>query len=200
MAVLRLCGGNAPAKLVLLASLAASCADQIVRVQGHAVNREDPNTVQAQAKTLYPADLGGSGSGPDPGSRRLLLVRVHADEAYRRQTIEWKEHIVHQVESANRVLAGFGVELRIARIEPWAAESTGSELDQVLTDLEALDPVTDVDFVIGMVTPLPMVTTAIHMMGIQRMLGRHMVLRGADDTEEYQALAKGLKDLSREEI
>ena len=54
-------------------------------------------------------------------------------------------------------------------------------------------------FVIGLIAPAQVSTPSFHERGIARVLGKHIVLRGVDDTVEQRALEKQLRGLRGEE-
>jgi tetratricopeptide (TPR) repeat protein len=103
------------------------------------------------------------------------------------------------VRRANTVLGPTaGIELEIADTRPWPRKTPSGDIEAMLAELEDLDPGGDVHFVVGVATALPEVTTAIHQLGVARPLGKHLVVRGLNDTKEIALLGRVLNELSKE--
>ena len=151
------------------------------------------------ARALYPIKF-WKDAPERVGAVRKLRARVWTQEEYRRAILGAEVRLFRQVNRVNAVLrARFGVELEIESIKPWPQEGRLSSLEVALHQLEAHDPGKDVDFVIGMITPLPVATPAIHQLGMARLMGKHLVLRAMDDTTEFSAFQRMFKELEYEE-
>lgn len=156
-------------------------------------------SVEKHAKALMPATIGPRETDAR-ATRRKLRVRVWADEEYQRTTIGWQVRVYRQFERVNEVLRGvFGLELELVEVKTWTRDSRMSSLEAALLDLERLDPAADVDLVVGLDTPLPVVTSALHQLGRARILGSHLVMRGMDDAEELAVFNRSFPKLSSEE-
>jgi hypothetical protein len=123
-------------------------------------------------------------------------VRVYADEEYRLANLRWQERTTALVSEASAQLEeSFGAKLTIESIRPWKRQGAKDSTVQLLHELEAADRGDDVDWVIGFVSPLGLLTTSIHEIGMASLPGQHFVLRGIDDREEVTALAKYFGDI-----
>lgn len=154
-----------------------------------ACGRTQTDIQRDYAKSLYPAPIGDPAVEPPEG--RALIVRVYADEAHRNLTLGWQVRFYRTVQRANRVLQQqLGVRLVIDTAKPWPRQAGLGSLDSALFDLARHDPGDDVDFVIGLTTPMPAVSSAIHQLGAANLFGKHLVLRGMDDAEEMAAFSR----------
>jgi hypothetical protein len=160
---------------------------------------------QKEAATGRPADL----EAWEPAELQLperkeatvtaFRVRVYADEQYRLANVRWQEHIKALVSDASGQLEGsFGAKLAIESIRPWKRQGAKDSTLQLLHELEEADQGDEVDWVIGFVSPLGLLTTSIHEIGMASLPGKHFVLRGIDDREEAASLAKHFGDLDEQ--
>lgn len=155
---------------------------------------------QDAIKHLEPERLDLTPATPAQGAPRTLRVRVYADSDYRTTVLHWQRGIRGQIDRVNRVLeAVFNVHFQIESLRPWDGSHVGAGLGPILTELEALDPAREVDFVIGLVTPFRGLATSMHQIGWSHLLARHFVLRGMDDEEESLALDRQFNLLDPEE-
>lgn len=174
-------------RLLFVAAFAVACG------------RSQTDIQRDYARSLSPAPLGDP-DAPIPDDVRVLRIRVYADEAHRNMTLGWQVRFFRQVERANHVLAQqLRVRLEIESAKPWPRDAALSSLTAALYDLERFDSSEDVDLVVGLTSALPAVTAAVHQLGMARVLGRHIVLRGTDDAEEYAALSRALGKLDTDE-
>jgi tetratricopeptide (TPR) repeat protein len=135
-----------------------------------------------------------------PGAARAIRVRVYADRDYRELVLRWRLKARTQIDRINSVVQPvFGVRFEIESLREWDRSHVGQPLGSVLDEIEALDPAEEVDWVIGLATPLHGVATSVHQIGIAHVLARHFVLRGMDDEQEALAIERDLKLLSPEE-
>lgn len=152
---------------------------------------------------LMPHVAADSAEAPLRPVRSKLRLEILADARYRALP-EWHNEIATQVQQASDLLfRQVGVELDVARIGDWDRPKGSDDIERALRELEAEVPARDVDLVIGLITPLPLVTSAIHSLGVTRLMGRHIVLRGMDDVSEMMALREhfdALGDTERFEI
>lgn len=175
------------AALLLLLSCALACARPPENIQRDAARRAQD-----------PALLGSSGPARDPAlPERTYRVRAYADQPHRSQTPRWEERVRRQLARANETTAGrFGVTFELVDARPWNAQAPPAEpLSALVSALEALDPGTDVDLVLGYTASLPAVTTSQDQLGLARVLGRHVVLRGLESAEEDRATQESLRHL-----
>ena len=85
----------------------------------------------------------------------------------------------------------FGIRFEIEAFKRWDRRAPANSLFPVLEELEKHDPGTDVDWVVALVAPLPLVSTSIHCnRGMARTLGRHFVLRGMTSIQEMDGLRR----------
>ncbi|MGZ6143977.1 MAG: hypothetical protein ACXWLM_11605, partial [Myxococcales bacterium] len=161
-----------------------------------------PTPYQAQhsyAESLKPAEV-----KPPPGRPtreiRTLKVRAWADGDYQAQTPQWSQHVAEQIERASDVLeAQFGVRLQLESARPWTRSGSSARLGEPLDQLIALDPGTDVDWVIGFVSSLDIFSAAQEQLGFAPYFGRHFVLRGMFSAAETDEINRALNLLSADE-
>jgi tetratricopeptide (TPR) repeat protein len=175
--------------LVVLVGLLSACA------QGPTLEAVQ----RARARALRPVALG---STPELAEApRTISVRVWATEGLRRLNAGFETRLVRQVEVANRVLLDtFGLRLELTQIRPWALDYEPLDLDAALRTLEQSDPGEGVHLVLGLIGPLERPADHQHELGAARLFGRHLVLRGADEAEEQEALASALSTLPPREV
>jgi tetratricopeptide (TPR) repeat protein len=143
---------------------------------------------------LTPAPLGVD--QPHDGEPEVARIRVYADQDFRAQHVHWRQEIGEQLDDANQFLTpALGIRLEAVEIAPWEVRTAGRELGDVLADLEQLDPGADVPWVVGLVSSVPMVAANFEQLGIARVLGRHIVLRGFADLAEHRAFDQALPTL-----
>jgi predicted Zn-dependent protease len=141
------------------------------------------------AESLMPAQIALPHPGTHPTSVAVLRIRFYADEDYRAGLYRWADRTKTQLEELNKVLEpALGVRFEAESFRRWHRESGGIQIEQMLAELEKLDPGPGVDLVVGFVTPLPLVSTSMHEIGAARMLGNHFVLRGMASADEAAAL------------
>jgi len=134
-----------------------------------------------------------------PGEPRPLRVRVYADRDYR-LLLRWQTRLRAQLKRVNAVVEPvFAVRFEIESVREWDRSHSGAALDPILDELHTLDPGSEVDLVIGLVTPMRGVATSVHHVGLARILSRHFVMRGMDDEQEILALEREFKLLNVDE-
>jgi tetratricopeptide (TPR) repeat protein len=122
-----------------------------------------------------------------------VRVRVYADGDYRRQTPRWEQRIEAQFERASEVTEKqFGVRLQVESIRPWERASSAVQLDPVFGELAMKDAGAGVDWVVGFVSSLDVVTSAQEQLGMAQLFGRHLVLRGMFSAAETDELSRAL--------
>jgi hypothetical protein len=152
------------------------------------------------AKQLAPGAIDLTPAGPLPAERRTIRLRIYADRDYQSLVLRWQGKARAQIARLNAVVGPvFGVVFEIESLRPWERSHFGVEPGGILSELIALDPAEDVDWVLGLATPLRGVATAIHQIGVARPCSRHVIMRGMDDEQEILALESEYKLLSVEE-
>ncbi|BDG01889.1 hypothetical protein [Anaeromyxobacter oryzae] len=149
------------------------------------------------ARTLAPARLA---TAPAAAAVRALPVRIYVADDYRAETLRWRERIEAQLARANQILeAQFGVRLVAKETLPWARSGRETGLAAALGDLVAKDPAADVEWVVGFVSSSELFSGSHEQLGMARIFGRHLVLRGVISTDEAAALRETLDALSDRE-
>ncbi len=145
-----------------------------------------PGAIQRDyvAENLQPVPLEANPNVPppqNPGLRKELRVHVRVSSAYRRENREWEGRIRRTFARASAYTqAEFGVGLDVVQLEKWDRDDSVTEpLEDSLTALQALDPATDCDLVVGFVGA-DAYSTQYHAVGEARTPGRHIVLRGTE--------------------
>lgn len=135
-----------------------------------------------------------------PKATTVLKVRFQADPESRVGLLRWQDKARAQLAAVNQFLEpAFGVRLEAQEFKRWDRRAESSNLEKILEELERVDPGAGVDWVIGLVTPLPLVAADIHQIGMGRVFGRHIVLRGMASASEHQALAQSFDQMDAEE-
>ena len=127
-----------------------------------------------------------------------VRIRFHVDDEYRSSTPRAQDRLIQMIAATNQVAErAFGIRFEIEGFKRWDRRSSATSLYPVMEELEKHDPGTDVDWVVGLVAPLPLVSTSIHDLGMARTLGRHFVLRGMTSIEEMDGLREAFPVLKR---
>jgi hypothetical protein len=174
------------AAVVVLATGAASC-------------RTDRDVQRDYAKRLQPASLAAPEADP---SRPIvdLPVRIYADDDYRSDLIHWRSRIEAQLERANRVLeTQFGVRLVAKAVEPWERSGRARRLAETLDELAVAFPGKEGEWVIGFVSSSEVFSGSLEQLGMARMFGGHLVVRGMVSFQEGDAFRRGLDKLTEAE-
>jgi len=155
-------------------------------------NRQTQSNIAASGTSKFASD------GPSVKITNTFKVRVYATPKYVAENIEWQKQTKEIVEDASDVLAGaIGVKLAIQSQSAWSEDST--DLDATLTALEAKDPATEGEWVVGMIGGLPKFSAQFHFNGKAVIFGRHLVMRPWFDPSERDDVEKGLDSVSAEE-
>lgn len=130
-----------------------------------------------------------------------IRIRVHASEAHQRVIFGWQVRFLDTIERANAYLGPTaGLELEVTRARPWKLEIEPTDLEAGARLLMGHDPGQGTDLVVGLFSPLPAMTSAIHRLGLANLLGRHMILRTFDSVEEMSVLKRRFPGLEPEEV
>jgi tetratricopeptide (TPR) repeat protein len=122
-------------------------------------------------------------------ARHVLRVRVYADASYRRETIEWREHIGRQFDDVNVELAAwFDARVEVVEVVAWDHDAPTDDLHAVLGALRREAPEPDVDRVVAMTSPLATLSVSQDQLGLAEILGQHLVVRRMNDHAERDAL------------
>ena len=186
-------------------SLAAFCATAVI-ASAPAGAQWQKNEYQLQKEHMAqfePAPLLGP-KRYDPSKPAVIRLRFYADDAYRAGGARWADRIKGQLKEMNRVVGpAFGVEFQGESYKRWSRQPGSPGLTAMLEELERLDPGNDVDWVVGLCAPLPMVTMSFHELGMARILGRHFVLRGMSsvaEMQEFERIFRVLEQQDREKL
>jgi Flp pilus assembly protein TadD len=151
------------------------------------------------APLLAPSRQGG-------GAPATVRIRFYADDDYRSSGGggRWQERVRLTLGSLNQLVEGtFGIRFEGESFRRWPRQGPGGALQPILADLEKLDPGPDVDWVVGLVSPLPLVSMSFHDLGCARVLGRHFVLRGMTsiaELQDFNRLFPALENEAREAL
>ena len=128
----------------------------------------------------------------------LMRVHVWADPDFQLGGVSWKSRVKQLFTSVNAfTVPVFGARFEVVRMSTWHRQSRSSQLEPLLGELEKHDPGEGVDWVIGFVAPLPIVTASIHNIGMARGLGKHFVLRGMSSLDEAADLRRAFPVLAK---
>jgi tetratricopeptide (TPR) repeat protein len=148
------------------------------------------------APLLAPGRQGG-------GSAAVVRIRFYADDEYRSSSGgggRWQDRMRGVLANLNKVVEPtFGVRFEGESFRRWQRQGQSGALHPMLDQLEKLDPGPDVDWVVGLVSPLPLVSMSFHDLGVARILGRHFVLRGTSSIAELDDLNRLLPKLDRDD-
>ena len=165
--------------------------------------RNEYELQREHAQKFEPAPL----LAPGPQGRRSSItpvrIRFYADGDYRSGG-RWQERMKAQLLDMNQIVEqAFGIQFQAESFRRWERGSGSGSLDPMLEELERLDPGTEVDWVVGLASPLPLVSMSFHDLGRARVLGRHFVLRGmssVDEMRDFERIFKALHPSDREKL
>jgi tetratricopeptide (TPR) repeat protein len=178
-------------RAALMVVAAAAVQAPAPAAQAQAQDQEQANDQRKAAAALEPAPLlgpqrvgGGLGMAP-------VRIRFYADSEYRGVGGRWQERMQERLGLLNKIVGPtFGVRLEAESFRRWDRGGGAGGVAAMLDELERLDRGGDVDWVVGLVAPLPLPASALHELGGSRALGRHMVVRGMASLDELQAFAR----------
>ena len=125
------------------------------------------------ARELSPSGLDLTSDTGAQVEIRAIRLRIYADRDYRQLVLRWRAKVHAQIDRINGVVQPvFGVRVEIESLREWDRSHTGLPLNPLLDELEALDPAEQVDWVLGLATPLRGVATNVHQIGSARLLAR----------------------------
>jgi predicted Zn-dependent protease len=141
---------------------------------------------------------------PAPAERNknpvTVSLRFYADDDYRAGLFRWAERARTQLGYLNQIVEpAFGIRFEAESFRRWHRESSGSDVNKMLAELEKMDPGIGVDWVVAYVTPLPLISTSMHEIGAARLLGRHFLMRGMASADESSMLNQSFDKLSTAE-
>jgi hypothetical protein len=141
----------------------------------------------------------GEAANDAPATRRTWHIRFRPNQTYLTQTVDAPKQLDDLVEDATAVLEpALGLRLEVERLEPWSMESD-DDLHAALAALESAERGDGVDLVVGLVGALPHQTDSLHEAGLATLLGKHIVLRAASRSGEYDNIDRTFDQLSVEE-
>jgi hypothetical protein len=183
-----------PALLVVTLLGGAACYDSR---WGEAKRAQQRAAVASKPADITPSSSSSGGQGENR-QQRTLRIRMRPNERYLAQTVDAPKQIADLVEDANRVLGPtVNAEIEVDRVQPWSNDS--DDPDAALAALNADDPGTDVDVVVGMIGALPRQTESLHELGVSNLLGKHLVVRAASRFEERDAIEQRFSELSEDD-
>jgi tetratricopeptide (TPR) repeat protein len=158
-----------------------------------------PITAEREAAKAYePAALSVARGRRAP--IETLRVRFYADEDYRAGGGRWQERVRGELDSMNRALEpALAIRLEAESFRRWNRKAPPGQLGPMLEELETFDAGADVDWVVGLVSALPLVSSSIHELGMARTLGRHFILRGMSSVQEFDSFCQGFPVLAHTE-
>lgn len=131
----------------------------------------------------------------------VIRLRFYADAEYRSTGPNWRDQVKAQLGRLNQLVGpALGVRFEAVDWKRWERRSGNQTLTPMLTELAKLDPGLDVDWVVGLVSPLPLVSMSFHDLGWANVLGRHFVLRGMSDARELDDLRRYYQKLDPAEV
>jgi predicted Zn-dependent protease len=146
----------------------------------------------ADVRRLAPRSVDTTPAVAPAGQVRTIRLRIYADRDYRGVVIRWQAQARGQIQRINAIVgAVFNVRFEVESFREWERSHVGVPLGNAMLDeLEALDDGTQVDLVLGLVTPFHGVAASMHAIGWAAYLSRHFVLRGMDDEQEFRAFER----------
>jgi hypothetical protein len=133
------------------------------------------------------------------GEVRVARLRVWADDEYRAQNLRWEHGFDDELDDVNQLMTPMlGVRLE-AEYRAWDHHAPTGTLSDHLDALDRADPGDDVVWVVGLTSSLSLVAASFEQIGVARLGGRHLVVRGHADLEERAAFERGFPDLDRDE-
>jgi tetratricopeptide (TPR) repeat protein len=125
---------------------------------------------------------------------------VWAARDYREGTFEWQSRFRRLIERVNGDVGRWpGVRFEVVETKTWACESAKYTMESLLDEVERVDRGDDVDLVIALVAAVPVMPSAIHNLGMARILGKHVVLRSLHDLMEVEDVRQVFDELSEAE-
>ena len=154
---------------------------------------------QHAAQRSTPQHLAALKASDTHAARRVLRIRVYASPGYAASVLDWQKQFGALLVEVNAVFgAELGAELQLADVRTFPTEASGEKLEAPLQQLVDLDPASDVDWVVGLIAATPRFAVSADDLGLARAPGRHIVMRGMSDPEEYEAIEQGFTELSDE--
>ena len=155
---------------------------------------------QHAARRSTPQQLPRQSSEATHVAHRVLTLRVYASPGYAASIVDWQKQFGALVEQVNAVLGPeFGAELEVSEVRSFPTQASGEKLEGPLRDLAALDPASDVDWVVGLIAATPRFAVSADDLGVALMPGRHIVMRAMSDAHECEAIERAFSELSDEE-
>jgi hypothetical protein len=155
---------------------------------------------QHAAQRSTPKPLPTARAGDDRVARRVLRVRAYATPGYAASVVDWQKQLAELIEQANAILRPeFDAQLELADLATFPNPASEDKLAGLLQQLGALDPASDVDWVVGLAVAVPRFAASPDELGIAPLLGRHIVLRAMSDAHEYEVITRNFSELSEDE-
>ena len=181
---------------VAVAELSSSCLFYDSR-WGQETQSQQRVAQQRTPNALEPSRSGRS-QLETPVRVDVLRVRVHDGTTNVGGAAE--QFLNQVVDNANQLLAkDLGVSLEVSELQAWKQESASAPLAEQLTELKSVDGGEGADLVMGLSSPIELLTFSFHQLGVAEPLGKHLVLRAASDARELEAIEKSFPDLDANE-
>lgn len=160
---------------------------QQAKAQKHAAQRSTPHALHASTTAK-------------PAATRTLSLRAYATPAYAASVVDWQKQLRDTVERANSILTPeFAARVEINDGRVLQPRGSDADLDNLLGELRALDPATDVDWVVVLAPAVPRFAVSADDIGKAPLLSRYFGLRAMSDAHEYEAIQRGFTELSETE-
>jgi hypothetical protein len=125
---------------------------------------------------------------------------VYATPTHASQVMDWRRRFEATLVDVNRVLEPeLSLSLVVSEARLWNTVASEEKLATVLTELHALDAGGDVDWVVALVGSVPRFERSYHELGYADVVGKHIALRAITNAQEYEAIERGLDEISQEE-
>lgn len=154
----------------------------------------------AAAQHLHPAPLVARcrPTRPAGDSPRVLRLRIYADGDYRAAAGPWQDRMRGLLADMNQVLTpALGVRLEVEAFRRWDRPPGAGTLPPVMDQLRAMDDGQEVDWVVGLISALPLMSQSFHDLGLAVMPGRHLLVRGVASPAELEHLRQAFPTLNR---
>ena len=176
----------------LLAAMLLGVLFCAMSVPAHAASPTRAQTAALRAEMPVPFQQPVAVSDPN-APVRAMRIRFYADPAYKSATLRWKSGVHSLLRRANAVVEpAFRIRFEVEDFRTWDRKAPSTDLRKALAELTDLDRGDGVDFVIGLMTPLPLVSLNHDNIGMAQLFGRHLVLRSVVDPQRYMGLRQRL--------
>lgn len=130
---------------------------------------------------------------------RALRLRVYADDSYRAHVLRWETKVREIVDRANDVLGPAFRARLVPEMRPWTRPTQDPRLDVALAELQATDPGSDTDWVLGLTGLMRLGSNRnckVSDLGQSKSHSKYMVELAMDDADEAQTIDQMLTTYS----